>query len=158
MEAEFFEQRKQNFGNGPIEYLNLAGIKAEVMEERHVRFVLPLEPRHLNHVGIAYAGSEFVIAESAGGNLFVCTYGSDKYAPIIKGCECKYLKPTKKDLVVDISLSAEEAAEKIKPIEERGRGDFFLDIPVMDADGEHVAQFNFNFYAIPLTKDFAGSK
>ena len=71
---------------------------------------------------------------------------------ILKSVELKFVKPGTKDLYVDISLTEEEAAEKIKPVEERGRGDYFLDIPVYDVDGEQVAQMNFNYYALPAKK------
>ncbi|MDR0434059.1 MAG: PaaI family thioesterase [Gracilibacteraceae bacterium] len=154
MDKAFFEKRKKDFVNGPIEYLNLAGIIPEIIEERHVRFVLPLSKIHLNHVGIAYAGSMFVFAEATGANLFVAVYGQDKFAPIIKGVEVKYLKPCKTDMIIDLTISEEEAAAKIKPIEERGRGDYFLDVPIQNTDGEIVAEFKINYYAIKPTKNF----
>ena len=59
------------------------------------------------------------------------------------------MKPGTKDLQVDIALTEEEAEEKIAPVRERGRGDYFLDIPVYDVDGLLVAQMNFNYYALP---------
>jgi len=156
MDKEFFTNRMANFANGPIKYVNMAGIKPEVMEERHIRFVLPTEAIHLNHVGIVYAGSMFTFAEISGANLFVCTYGTEEFVPILKGVEIKYLKPTKKDLVIDIQLSQEEADEKIALARERGRGDYFLDVPISDTDGNEIALAKFNYYAIQPTKDFAG--
>lgn len=82
----------------------------------------------------------------------MATYGSEVFIPILKSVELKFLKPGTKDLVVDISLTPEEAQEKILPVEERGRGDYFLEIPVYDIDGEHVAQMDFNYYALPAKK------
>lgn len=152
MDKEFFEGLAAGVSDGPTPYVNMAGLKAELVEERHVRLTLPVAERHLNHVGIAYAGSEFVLAEISGATLFMATYGTDKYVPILKGVELKFLKPGTKDLVVDISLSEEEAAEKIKEVEERGRGNYFLEIPVCDIDGEQVAQMDFNYYALPAQK------
>ena len=130
----------------------MAQLQAEAVEERHVRLRLPVAERHLNHVGIAYAGSEFVLAEIAGGTLFMATYGTDEFVPILKGVELKFLKPGTKDLVVDLSLTKEEAERKIAPVRERGRGDYFLEIPVFDVDGEQVAQMDFNYYALPAKK------
>ena len=66
--------------------------------------------------------------------------------------ELKFLKPGTKDLVVDLSLTEEEAERKIAPVRERGRGDYFLEIPVFDVDGEQVAQMDFNYYALPAKK------
>lgn len=148
MDKEFFENAIKNFPSGPIEYANLAQIKPEVFEERHVKLTLPFFPVHVNHVGTIYAGSLFVFAEIAGAQLFKCTYGTDKWVPILKSVEVDYLKPCTKELVIDISLTKEEAVEKIALAEERGRGDYFLDVPIHDIDGLHVATAKFNYYAI----------
>ena len=139
MNREFFEGLADNVNNGPTPFINMANMQAEVVEERHVKLRLPVEGLHMNHVGIAYAGSEFIMA----------TYGTDEFVPILKGVDIKFVKPGTKDLRVDIALTAEEAEEKIAPVRERGRGDYFLDIPVYDVDGLLVAQMNFNYYALP---------
>ena len=152
MSEKFFEDLAKNVSEGPTPYINLAQLQAEVVEERHVRLRLPLADLHRNHVGIAYAGSEFVLAEIAGGTLFMATYGTEKFIPILKSVECKFLKPGTKDLVAELLLTEEEAAEKIKLAEERGRGDYFLDVPVFDIDGEQVALMSFNYYALPAQK------
>lgn len=151
MDKEFIENKKRTFSKGSIEYVNMAGIRPDIMEERHIRFVMPVDPLHLNHVGTAYAGSIFTMAEIARGNLFSCTYGQD-YVPVLKAVEVRYLKPTKHDLVVDIALTEEEAAEKIQLAAERGRGDYFLDISVMDSEGVQVAEAHFNYYAFTAEK------
>ncbi|MDR2109493.1 MAG: DUF4442 domain-containing protein [Coriobacteriales bacterium] len=149
MNREFFDGLAKSVSSGPTPYVNDAGLIAEVVEERHVRLKLPLTEKHRNHVGIAYAGSEFVLAEIAGGTLFMATYGTDSFVPVLKSVESKYLKPGTRDLIVDIALSQEEAEEKIRPVKERGRGDYFLEVPVYDSDGEQVASMNFNYYALP---------
>lgn len=152
MDEKFFEQLAKNVGDGPTPYINLAQLQAEIVEERHVRLRLPVTELHRNHVGIAYAGSEFVLAEIAGGTLFMASYGTEKFVPILKSVECKFIKPGTKDLIAEVSLTEEEAAEKIKAVEERGRGDYFLDVPVVDIEGEQVALMSFNYYALPAQK------
>ena len=152
MDQEFFAGLAKNVSDGPTPFVNMAQLQAEAVEERHVRLRLPVAERHLNHVGIAYAGSEFVLAEIAGGTLFMATYGTDEFVPILKGVELKFLKPGTKDLVVDLFTHSEEAERKIAPVRERGRGDYFLEIPVFDVDGEQVAQMDFNYYALPAKK------
>lgn len=152
MDENFFKELAKNVNDGPTPYINLAQMKAEIVEERHVRLLLPLTELHRNHVGIAYAGSEFVLAEIAGGTLFMATYGTDEFVPILKSVESKYLKPGTKDLVVELSLTEDEAAEKIAPVREHGRGDYFLDVPVFDVDGEQVALMSFNYYALPAQR------
>ncbi|WP_165172714.1 DUF4442 domain-containing protein [Adlercreutzia sp. ZJ242] len=152
MDAGFFQELADNVSNGPTPFVNRAELRAEVVEERHVRIVLPLGQLHRNHVGIAYAGSEFVLAEIAGGTLFMATYGTDEFVPILKSVECAYVKPGVKDLHVDLALTEQEAQDKIALARERGRGDYFLDVPVLDADGEQVALMKFNYYALPAKK------
>lgn len=152
MNEDFFKGLADNVQNGPTPYVNMAGLVAEVVEERHVRMLLPVGETHRNHVGIAYAGSEFVLAEISGGTLFMATYGVDEFVPILKGVDIKFVAPGTKDLVVDIALTEEEAAQKIAEAKERGRGNYFLDVMVKDVDGADVALFKFNYYALPAKK------
>ena len=142
---EFFENAKKGITNGKIEYLNMAGIVPEVCEKSHVRFRLPVEPIHMNHVGIVYAGSYFIIAESTGATLIKCVYGT-KYTAIIKSVNIDYVKPCKGDLVVDLSMTDEEAKERIAYVEEHGKGRYPMDIPVMNADGEVCANVSMVYY------------
>ena len=121
MNAAFFEEAKYNLQHGKINFLNVAGLIPEVAEERHVVVRLPANSMHLNHVNIVYAGSYFVLAESSGATLIKCTYAG-KYVPIIKSVNIDYRKPTKRDLIVDISMTEEEAKERIAYVEEHARG------------------------------------
>lgn len=145
---DIYEQKKYDFvHNGKIPYLNAAGIVPEVVEKGHVRFVLPVQPTHMNHVGIVYAGSFFVLAESAGATLIFSAYAEKKnYVPIIANMSIDYHKPSKTDLVVDMTMSEEEAAERIRPIDERGRGRYPLDVPVCDAEGNLCATAHITYY------------
>lgn len=146
------EQLRKNVSEGPTPYVNMAGLQAEVVEPCHVRLRLPVDPTHKNHVGIAYAGSEFVLAEIAGGTLFMATYGTDEFVPVLKSVDIKFVKPGTTDLVADVALTEQEAADKIAPVQERGRGDYLLDVTVADEAGEPVATFAFNYYALPAQK------
>lgn len=152
MNQDYFDQLAAGLKNGPTPYVNMAGLEAELIEERHVRLRLPIDPTHRNHVGMAYAGSEFVLAEISGGTLFQATYDPEKWVPILKAVDIKFVKPGMKDLIVDLSLTEDEAAEKIAEAEERGRGNYYLTVVVTDVDGEQVALFDFNYYALPAKK------
>ena len=50
MDNELMEQLRKNVSEGPTPYVNMAGLQAEVVEPRHVRLRLPVEPTHKNHV------------------------------------------------------------------------------------------------------------
>ena len=146
---DMYEQKKYDFVHkGKIPYLNMAGVVPEVVEKNHVRFRLPVEPTHMNHVGIVHAGSYFVVGESAGATLIWACYAESgkTYTPIIANVTIDYKKPCKTDLIIDMSMSEEEAAEKIKPIDERGRGRYPLDIPVCDTEGNECAVLHMTYY------------
>lgn len=145
---------REMFDNSPVKWLALSGLRLEEVAERRVKLVLPVADLHLNHVGIAYAGSMFIVMELAGALLFQATYGMDTYVPVLKKIEINYLRPTAKDLVAELTISAEEAEEKIKPIKEKGRGDYFVEVMLKDADDKEVAKALINYYIVPFTKDF----
>ena len=152
MDQAYFDSLADGLKNGSTPYVNAAGLVPKIIEERHVCLHLPIDELHRNHVGIAYAGSEFVLAEISGGLLFQATYDPEKWVPILKSVDIKFLKPGTKELIVDLTLTQDEAAEKIAEAQERGRGNYYLSVPVKDIDGEHVAQFEFNYYALPARK------
>lgn len=97
----------------PIKWVGDGKFTNEILDERHVRVVVPVEGLHLNHVGIVYAGTMFTAMELAAGAIFMCTYGLDEFVPIVSNFEISFLKPTKKDLVAEIEWTEEEAAERI---------------------------------------------
>ena len=145
---EFFEEVRQGIIKSPIEFLTVAGVEPLCVEERHVACKLPAGHMHLNHVGIMYAGSYFILAEATGANLLKCTYGK-QYVPIIKSAELNYLKPSKKDLIIDLSMTEEEAEERIAYIKEHGKGQYPMDIQINDEDGNHVADAHIVYYLMP---------
>ncbi len=153
MDQAYLEGLAKNVSDGPTPFVNIAQLQAEIVEERHVSLGLPVAERHLNHVGIAYAGSEFVLAEIAGGTLFMATYGTDEFVPIFKGVELKFVKPGTKDLVRrPVAHRGGGRAEDRAGARARTGRLFPGGGPVLDVDGEQVAQFDFNYYALPAKK------
>jgi acyl-coenzyme A thioesterase PaaI-like protein len=128
-----------------IPWVQDSGVKAELLEERHIVLRLPKE-KHLNHVGIVYAGSLFMIMELAGATLFGCTYSYGKYIPINKEQSIKFLKMGTTDIVCDLSITKEKAAEMIKPIDEKGKGDWILEMDCKDTEGNVIATSVCHYY------------
>ncbi len=138
-----------------IPWVQMSGIDAEVLEERHVKLWVPVKEKHLNHVRVVYAGTQFMLMEVSGAALFFCTYGVERFIPINKEMSIRYLKPTSKDIFCELSISEEDANARIKPIEERGKGDWLLDMSIVDAEGTVISTSTCNYYIIPLSnKDF----
>lgn len=150
------EKVRKTLGASPIKWVELGKFTNDIMDERHIRMTLPVEGLHLNHVNTVYAGSMFTLLELAAGAIFMCTYGLDEYVPIVASFEITYLKPTQKDLVVEIEWTEEEAAERIKPIKERGRGRFPVEMILKDVDGVEVAKAVSTLYILPFTTNMMG--
>ena len=74
-------------------------------------------------------------------------YAPEKsYTPIIANVSIDYHKPATSDLVVDMTISEEEAAEKIAKIDERGKGRYPLDVPICDKEGNLCATAHITYY------------
>ena len=131
-----------------IPWVKMSGICVETFQEGHVKLCVPVT-NHLNHVGIVYAGTHFMLMEVAGAALFLATYGIEKYIPINKGMSIRFLKPATTDISCELRLDREEGLEKLKPVEEKGRGEWILDMAVTDAHGTIVSTSTCTYYLIP---------
>ena len=147
------EKVRARYDHPGIRYVAMSGIRADVLEERHAKLSMPLGDLHINHVGTAYAGSIFIAIELSAAALFFCTYGVEEWVPIVRSVTVDYLKPTKLELTADLSLTAEEAAEKIAPVEERGRGSYTVEVPLRDVAGTLVASAKVVLYILPFTRE-----
>jgi len=132
-----------------IPWVKESGLTVDVFEERHVRLSVPKE-KHLNHVGIIYAGTHFMLMEIAGAALFLATYGVKPFVPVNKGMSIRYLKPAVTDISCDLSISAEEAHAKMAPLEARGRGEWVLAMSATDESGTTVSTSTCTYYLLPL--------
>ena len=147
------EKVRARYDHPGIRYVAMSGIRADVLEERHAKLSMPLGDLHINHVGTAYAGSIFIAIELSAAALFFCTYGVEEWVPIVRSVTVDYLKPTKLELTADLSLTAEESAEKIAPVEERGRGSYTVEVPLRDVAGTLVASAKVVLYILPFTRE-----
>jgi len=136
-----------------IKYVAMSGVKADLIEERHVIIRMPLGDTHINHVGTAYAGSIFVEIELAAAALFFSTYGVEEWVPIVRHVSIDYLNPAKTDLVAELSISEEDATAKIEKIEVKGRGSYIIMVSLKDTEGKEVTRAEVVLYVIPFTQN-----
>jgi len=131
-----------------IPWVKMSGLRVDIFEEGHVKLSVPAA-LHMNHVGIVYAGTHFMLMEVAGAALFLATYGIDKFLPINKGMNIRFIKPATTDISCVLTLEGDEALEKLRPVEEKGRGEWILDMTVTDAQGILVSSSTCTYYLIP---------
>ncbi len=133
-----------------VPWIRMSGLSVDVFEQRHVKLSVPVEGLHLNHVGLVYAGTSFMLMEVSGAALFVSAYGIERFVPINKAMTIRYVKPAATDIACELSIGEEEALAKLRPIEERGKGEWVLDMAVTDTHGTVVATSTCTYYIIPL--------
>lgn len=158
--TDSFDTIKQLIEHNPVEFIRMAGIKAEVVEDRHIRCVLPATKLHKNHVGIMYAGSYFVFAESTGAAFLRCVYGPD-YIPILKNVAVDYLRPCDGDLIIDAKMTDEALlthAADMAYIDTHGKGRFLLNVSIQNAGGDVVCTAAITYYLMKNTVPEAGGK
>jgi hypothetical protein len=61
----------------------------------------------------------------------------------------RFLKPAFTDISCELMIEREEALEKLKPIEEKGRGEWILDMAVSDTRGVIVSTSTCTYFLIP---------
>ncbi|MDE3737604.1 MULTISPECIES: PaaI family thioesterase [Pseudomonas] len=122
-----------------IAFVKRSGLKAEVLEPGHVRLRMPLEGNQ-NHIGTLYAGALFTLAEVPGGALFLTSFDSRRFYPIIKEMNLRFRRPAKGDITVEARMGSEEITRIQQEAETNGKADYLLELQLLDADGEVVAQ------------------
>ena len=132
---------------GVIPLVQFSGLKVEKMEERDIILSMPTE-HNINHVGIMYAGSIFTLMEMAGAALFATTYDLAKYTLINRGMTIRYMKPAQSKISCHLTITAEEAAEKMKAIDEKGKGTWPLKSVTVDENGVEIAEAECNYYVL----------
>ena len=131
-----------------IPWVKDSGLRVDVFEVGHVKLSVPVA-RHLNHVGIVYAGTHFMLMEVAGAALFMATYGIERFVPVNKGMSIRFVKPGLTEISCELFLSPDEAEARLAPVIERGKGDWILDMSVTDTNGTVVSTSTCNYFIIP---------
>lgn len=134
-----------SFIEDTVPIVKYGGVKVEKLEERDIILSMPTE-NNLNHVGIMYAGSTYILLEVAGAALFFSTHGISKYILVNAGMSIKYLKPATTKIFCRLTISKEEAEQKMKPIEEAGKGKWPLKLQAKDENGVVVAEAECNYF------------
>ena len=124
-----------------IDFVKRCGLKAEVLEPGRVRLLMPLAGNQ-NHIGTLYAGALFTLAEIPGGALFLTSFDVQRFYPLIKDMHLHFRRPASSDIHVEARLTAEEIARIQNEAEQAGKSDYRLELQLIDAAGEVVAESN----------------
>ncbi|MDH4583739.1 DUF4442 domain-containing protein [Pseudomonas sp. BN415] len=122
-----------------IAFVKRSGLTAEILEPGHVRLRMPFKGNQ-NHIGTLYAGALFTLAEVPGGALFLTSFDSRRFYPIIKEMNLRFRRPAKGDITVEARMGSEEITRIQQEAATNGKADYLLELQLLDADGEVVAQ------------------
>lgn len=108
------------------------------LADRYARIVMPLGP-NVNHIGTMYGGSLFILAELSGGVIWYVSFDHERFYPIIREVDIKYLSPAATDVSLEVSLGEEEARAIQESADREGRCDWSMDLQLKDASGKVVS-------------------
>lgn len=114
------------------------GIRAVVMAPGRVAGTAPLSG-NTNHLGTFYAGALFGLAEMLGGALFASGFDVDRFYPVVKDLQIRFLRPAMSDVRAEASLGEVEMARLADEAARDGRAEFVLEATITDAEGTLVA-------------------
>ncbi|NQD91995.1 DUF4442 domain-containing protein [Pseudomonas sp. CrR25] len=122
-----------------IAFVKRSGLKAELLEPGHVRLCMPLAGNQ-NHIGSMYAGALFTLAEIPGGALFLTSFDSQRFYPVIKEMNLRFRRPASGDIRVEARLTSAEIERLQHEAATLGKADYQLDLQLTDTHGEVVAE------------------
>lgn len=128
----------RQFTEDKIAFVKRCNLKAEVLEPGFVRLRMPLLGNE-NHLGGMYAGALFTLAEIPGGALFLTSFDTSKFYPIVKELNLRFRRPATGDICVEARLSAQEIERLQNEAQIHGKADYLLELELTDTDGEVVA-------------------
>lgn len=134
-----FDAEKITQGNWKtIPFLERTRIVVDHAERGFVRLRMPFEP-NVNHVGMMYAGALFTLAEVPGGTMFLTTFDTTKFYPIVKDLQIRFRRPAMTDITVEVRMSEDEIARITAEAEANGKADYGWECELEDESGEVVA-------------------
>ena len=105
-------------------------------------FARPVE----NHLGIAYAGAIFALAEITGGVVMLSAFDTSAVTVLIRRLEIDFVRPSRRDLYCDLRLSDERIAEASAAVTTQGAADISVPIDVTDPRGRIIARVQADYY------------
>lgn len=122
------------------------GLTVERVEPGHARLRMPFARPAENHLGIAYAGAIFALAEITGGVVMLSAFDASEVTVLIRRLEIDFVRPSRRDLFCDVQLSAESIADARAGVAAQGSADISVPIDVTDPRERVIARVRADYY------------
>lgn len=119
-------------------FVERCGVETLDVDRGYCKMRMPLAP-NLNHVGIMYAGALYTLAELPGGAIYLTSFDTSRFYPIVKDMRIRFRRPATTDITVEVRLDDAEIERIQAEAEASGKCDFEWDTELKDASGEVVA-------------------
>lgn len=94
-------------------FVERCGARTLEVDRGYCKMMMPLPPS-LNHVGIMYAGALYTIAELPGGVIYMSSFDTRRFYPIVKDMQIRFRRPATTDVTVEVRITDQEI-ERIRP-------------------------------------------
>lgn len=121
-----------------IAFVKNAGLVVEHLDRGEVRCRMPFAGNG-NHIGTMYAGALFTLAEIPGGALFLTSFDTARFFPVVKALNLKFVKPATSDVSVTARLTAAEISRIEQQATTHGKAEFTLSLELRDTQDVLVA-------------------
>ena len=106
-----------------IPFIKRNGFQLLELKRGYVKMTAPIEGNR-NHFGVMYAGALFTLGELPGGAIYLTTFDTSRFFPLVKDVRIKFKAPTQTDAFIEVSLSEDEAIRISREAEEKRQGGF----------------------------------
>ena len=119
-------------------FVKRCGVQTLEVARGYCKMRMPLAP-NLNHVGMMYAGALYTLAELPGGVIYLSSFDSSRFYPIVKDMSIRFRRPATTDATVEVRIEDAEIERIEAAAEAHGKCDFEWECEIRDAHGEIVA-------------------
>ena len=124
---------------GAVPFAERAGVDLVEFERGRVKMKIPFQGNQ-NHIGIMYAGALFTLAEIPGGALFLTSFDVERFYPIVKSLNLRFLRPATGDIRVEARLGEATRTQLQRDAETTGKAEFTLELQLLDDNAAVVAE------------------
>jgi uncharacterized protein (TIGR00369 family) len=121
-----------------IPFVAHSGVEVEALEHGYTRLRMPLAPNK-NHVGSMYAGALFTLAELPGGAIFLSSFDSSRFYPVVRDMSIRFRRPACSDVWVEVRLGDALVRQVQAEAEAHGKADYQWECELKGAEGTVVA-------------------
>ncbi len=122
-------------------FVERCGLQVLEVAPRYCHLRMPLKGNH-NHIGTMYAGALCTLAEFPGGVIYLTSFDTSRYVPILKNIDMRFRRPATTDIDIKVSLDEAEVERISAEADKNGKCDFDWTVELKDANGEVVAIAN----------------